>query len=74
MHICMCVGTWVSSITMYKSGSIFLTLNCILQDGSLDPDSLSSSDSNVIEPLPGLETILEELLQEDGYVFNFITF
>ncbi|KAK2421731.1 30S ribosomal protein S1 protein [Trifolium repens] len=32
------------------------------QDGSATP----SSDSGRIEPLPGLETILEELLQEDG--------
>ncbi|WJX22685.1 hypothetical protein P8452_11966 [Trifolium repens] len=31
-------------------------------DGSATP----SSDSGRIEPLPGLETILEELLQEDG--------
>lgn len=37
-----------------------------LQDGS----SSSSSDGStnyVIEPLPGLETIVEELLREDGY-------
>ncbi|GAU31074.1 hypothetical protein TSUD_322110 [Trifolium subterraneum] len=34
----------------------------IPQDGSASPDSFSDS----IKPLPGLETILDELLQEDG--------
>ena len=47
----------------------FSAINSILQDGLADPDSLSGSDSGAIEPLPGLETILEELQQEDGYVF-----
>jgi hypothetical protein len=42
----------------------FVTIKFYLQDGSAAP----SSDSGRIEPLPGLETILEELLQEDGYV------
>jgi hypothetical protein len=39
----------------------------ISQDASVVPDSLSNSDINTIEPLPGLEMIFEELLQEDGY-------
>nr|CAN68483.1 hypothetical protein VITISV_006784 [Vitis vinifera] len=38
----------------------------LLQDGSTGPDSLRTSDSYDIEPLPGLETIFEELLQEEG--------
>jgi hypothetical protein len=42
----------------------FVTIKFYLQDGSAAP----SSDSDRIEPLPGLETILDELLQEDGYV------
>ncbi|KAM1385995.1 hypothetical protein ACFX13_033061 [Malus domestica] len=31
------------------------------QDGSVDPDSLSTSINSDIEPLPGLASILEEL-------------
>lgn len=46
----------------------FVLTSFILQDGSADPGSLSGSDGSGIDPLPGLETILEELLQEDGYV------
>lgn len=46
-------------------------VNSILQDGLADADSLSGSDSSGIEPLPGLETILEELQKEDGYVHYF---
>lgn len=40
-----------------------------IQDGSVisDSSSMSSSNSNTIEPLPGLGAIFEELLQEDGY-------
>lgn len=41
----------------------------ISQDASADPDSLSNSNISTIEPLPGLEAIFEELLQEDGYEF-----
>ncbi|KAM1143437.1 hypothetical protein EV2_033250 [Malus domestica] len=33
------------------------------QDGSVDPDSLSTSINSDIEPLPGLASILEELPQ-----------
>lgn len=39
------------------------------QDGSVGPDSLTPSDSSTIVPLPGLEAIFEELLQEYGYGF-----
>jgi hypothetical protein len=41
----------------------------ISQDASAVPDSLSNSNISTIEPLPGLEAIFEELLQEDGYEF-----
>lgn len=61
MHVDMGVCTFV-----YISG-IFLPINSIFQDDSADPDSLNGRDSSGIEPLPGLETILEELLREDGY-------
>lgn len=51
----------------------------MLQDGIADSDSMSDSGSSGIEPLPGLESILEELLQEDGYVsitekYNYLTY
>lgn len=39
-----------------------------LQEASVDTNSLDSDGNFVIEPLPGLETIIEELMQEDGYV------
>lgn len=39
----------------------------LLQDSSSGSPSLSSNNGDTIEPLPGLETILEELLQEEGY-------
>lgn len=39
----------------------------LLQDSSGGSPSLSSNNGDSIEPLTGLETILEELLQEDGY-------
>lgn len=48
--------------------NIFVTMSFILQDGSGVPNSFSSTTSSRIDPLPGLDTILEELLQEDGYV------
>ncbi|KAH1096123.1 hypothetical protein J1N35_013044 [Gossypium stocksii] len=35
-------------------------------DGSADSDSLTTSNSSTIEPLPGLDAIFKELLQEDG--------
>ncbi|PHT85597.1 hypothetical protein T459_07703 [Capsicum annuum] len=35
-------------------------------DASVHTNSLDLNGSSVIEPLPGLETIIEELLQEDG--------
>lgn len=41
----------------------------ISQDASAAFDLLSNSNVSNIEPLPGLETIFEELLREDGYEF-----
>lgn len=52
---------------------IFLAINSILQDCLACPNS-SRGDSNGILPLPGLERILEELLQEDGYVSITVSF
>lgn len=40
-----------------------MIITCLMQDGSAD----SSLDDYVIEALPGLETIVAELLREDGY-------
>lgn len=44
----------------------------LLQDSSAGSPSLSSSNGDAIEPLTGLETILEELLKEDGYRTKFL--
>ena len=41
----------------------------VLQDGSIAPDSSSMHNSITIEPLPGLESIVQELVREDGYGF-----
>ncbi|KAH1096128.1 hypothetical protein J1N35_013049 [Gossypium stocksii] len=38
----------------------------VSEDGSADSDSLTTSNSSTIEPLPGLDAIFKELLQEDG--------
>ncbi|RDY11840.1 30S ribosomal protein S1, chloroplastic, partial [Mucuna pruriens] len=55
------------SIKQLEEDPLLETLDKVIpQDGSADPDSMSGGDSGSIEPLPGLETILEELLQEDG--------
>jgi hypothetical protein len=40
-----------------------------LQDGSIAPDPLNMHNSITIEPLPGLESIFQELTREDGYGF-----
>lgn len=40
----------------------------VIQDGSVGYDSADTNNGYDIEPLPGLETIFEELLREDGYV------
>ncbi|KAB1213473.1 30S ribosomal protein S1, chloroplastic [Morella rubra] len=53
------------SIKQLEEDPLLETLDKVIpQEGSTVPDSLSNSSN--IEPLPGLETIFEELLQEDG--------
>ncbi|KAK7311428.1 hypothetical protein RJT34_09564 [Clitoria ternatea] len=56
------------SIKQLEEDPLLETLDKVIpQDGSDDSDSSSDSDgSSTIDPLPGLETILEELLQEEG--------
>lgn len=45
-----------------------------LQDGSAG-SSLDNTPDYLIEPLPGLETIIEELQREDGYneIYDLLT-
>ncbi|XVF31817.1 hypothetical protein REPUB_Repub17cG0026200 [Reevesia pubescens] len=62
------------SIKQLEEDPLLETLD---KDGSANPDSLNTRNSSDIEPLPGLDTIFQELLQEDGnlrqlkYVDNF---
>lgn len=44
-----------------------LTTFVLHQDISIDPNALNGNEHFTIEPLPGLDTIIEELLKEDGY-------
>lgn len=39
----------------------------IWQDDSIDSNVSETNDDFIIEPLPGLEAIFEQLLKEDGY-------
>ncbi|KAF5733851.1 hypothetical protein HS088_TW16G00292 [Tripterygium wilfordii] len=53
------------SIRQLEEDPLLETLDKVIpQDGSTGLDSLGMS--NIIEPLPGLDSILQELLQEDG--------
>lgn len=55
------------SIKQLEEDPLLETLDKVIpQDGSAVPDSFSSTTSSRIDPLPGLDTILEELLQEYG--------
>ncbi|XP_054820542.1 uncharacterized protein LOC129319482 [Prosopis cineraria] len=55
------------SVKQLEEDPLLETLDKVIpQSGSDDLDSSSDGTGNAIEPLPGLETILEELLQEDG--------
>nr|XP_011462848.1 PREDICTED: uncharacterized protein LOC101312343 [Fragaria vesca subsp. vesca] len=55
------------SIKQLEEDPLLETLDKVIpQDGSEGPDSLNPNNSSNIEPLPGLEAIFEELLQEDG--------
>ncbi|KAK4258187.1 hypothetical protein QN277_007660 [Acacia crassicarpa] len=60
--------SWIRlSIKQLEEDPLLETLDKVIpQSGSDDLDSSSDGTGNAIEPLPGLETILEELLQEDG--------
>ncbi|KAL1219325.1 Small ribosomal subunit protein bS1c [Cardamine amara subsp. amara] len=55
------------SIKQLEDDPLLETLDkVILKDSSAGSPTLSSNNGDTIEPLPGLETILEELLKEDG--------
>ncbi|XP_010527430.1 PREDICTED: uncharacterized protein LOC104804781 [Tarenaya hassleriana] len=55
------------SIKQLEEDPLLETLDkVVLQDGSTGSASLSPNNGDKIEPLPGLESILDELLQEDG--------
>lgn len=55
------------SIKQLEEDPLLETLDKVIpQEGSADSDSLTTSNSSTIEPLPGLDAIFKELLQEDG--------
>ncbi|KAI3688393.1 hypothetical protein L1987_82105 [Smallanthus sonchifolius] len=61
------------SIRQLEEDPLLETLEKVIpQDGSADSSSDSTTDY-VIEPLPGLETIIEELQREDGIIDIKIT-
>ncbi|XWS22285.1 hypothetical protein CRYUN_Cryun29cG0021300 [Craigia yunnanensis] len=55
------------SIKQLEEDPLLETLDKVIpQDGSANSDSLTTSNSSTIEPLPGLDAIFKELLLEDG--------
>ncbi|CAL9761662.1 unnamed protein product [Musa acuminata subsp. burmannicoides] len=55
------------SIKQLEDDPLMETLDKVIpQEGQLVSDSIDTSSSMNIEPLPGLESICKELLQEDG--------
>ncbi|KAG8654923.1 hypothetical protein MANES_05G193800v8 [Manihot esculenta] len=55
------------SIKQLEEDPLLETLDKVIpQDGSVDPDPSTMNSSGTIEPLPGLEAIIEELLIEEG--------
>ncbi|XP_057773326.1 uncharacterized protein LOC130992628 [Salvia miltiorrhiza] len=55
------------SIKQLEEDPLLETLDKVIpQDTSVDPEALNGSEHFAIEPLPGLDTIIEELLKEDG--------
>ncbi|XP_009619606.1 uncharacterized protein LOC107831599 isoform X2 [Nicotiana tabacum] len=55
------------SIKQLEEDPLLETLDKVIhKEASVDTNSLDSDGNFVIEPLPGLETIIEELMQEDG--------
>ncbi|WRX20228.1 S1 domain - like 3 [Theobroma cacao] len=56
------------SIKQLEEDPLLETLDKVIpQDGSAGSDSLTTSNGSTIEPLPGLDTIFKELLQENGF-------
>ncbi|KAM7461561.1 hypothetical protein LguiA_029682 [Lonicera macranthoides] len=55
------------SLKQLEEDPLLETLDKVIsQNGSLNSNSSSTDDISEIEPLPGLETIIAELLQENG--------
>ncbi|XP_021291141.1 uncharacterized protein LOC110421792 [Herrania umbratica] len=55
------------SIKQLEEDPLLETLDKVIpQDGSAGSDSLTTSNGSTIEPLPGLDAIFKELLQENG--------
>ncbi|KAL6970889.1 hypothetical protein U1Q18_030569 [Sarracenia purpurea var. burkii] len=55
------------SIKQLEEDPLLETLDKVIpQDGSVDPSLIATRSTYIIEPLPGLEGILEELLHEEG--------
>ncbi|OIT37703.1 PREDICTED: uncharacterized protein LOC109240401 isoform X1 [Nicotiana attenuata] len=55
------------SIKQLEEDPLLETLDKVIhKEASVDTNSLDSDGNIVIEPLPGLETIIAELMQEDG--------
>ncbi|KAL9347682.1 hypothetical protein Peur_059048 [Populus x canadensis] len=55
------------SIKQLEEDPLLETLDKVIpQDGSIAPDPLNMHNSITIEPLPGLESIFQELTREDG--------
>ncbi|XP_030467369.2 uncharacterized protein LOC115686280 isoform X2 [Syzygium oleosum] len=55
------------SMKQLEEDPLLETLDKVIpQDGSVNSDDLGTNSSSKIDPLPGLETIIEELLREEG--------
>lgn len=55
------------SVKQLEEDPLLETLDKVIpQDASVDSDTLSANDHLTIEPLPGLDIIIGELLKEDG--------
>ncbi|XP_050236397.1 uncharacterized protein LOC126686399 [Mercurialis annua] len=55
------------SIKQLEEDPLLETLDKVIpQDGSVGSDHLAVNDNSVIDPLPGLQEIIKELLREDG--------
>ncbi|KZV34839.1 Nucleic acid-binding protein superfamily isoform 1 [Dorcoceras hygrometricum] len=55
------------SIKQLEEDPLLETLDKVIpQDSSLDSDTINADDNLIIEPLPGLDAIIGELLKEDG--------